>query len=56
MHNDGFFTAGELAAIFGVSKQTLLYYDRIDLLKPDFVADNGYPTTPSSSTWNWKSS
>ena len=42
MHNDGFFTAGELAAIFGVSKQTLLYYDRIDLLKPDFVADNGY--------------
>lgn len=42
MHNDDFFTAGELAAIFGVSKQTLLYYDRIDLLKPDFVADNGY--------------
>lgn len=42
MHNDDYFTAGELASIFGVSKQTLLYYDRIDLLKPDFVADNGY--------------
>ncbi|WP_307973958.1 MerR family transcriptional regulator [uncultured Dialister sp.] len=42
MTHDDYFTAGEMAAIFGISKQTLLYYDHINLLKPDFVADNGY--------------
>lgn len=36
------FTAGELAAIFGISKQTLLYYDRIGLLSPAFISNNGY--------------
>ena len=36
------FTAGELASLFGISKQTLLYYDRIKLLCPDFISDNGY--------------
>ena len=45
MKNDSvkaFFTAGELASVFGVSKQSLLYYDRIKLLCPDYVGDNGY--------------
>lgn len=37
-----FFTAGELAGLFGISKQTLLYYDKINLLSPDFISDNGY--------------
>ena len=36
------FTAGELASLFGISKQALLYYDRIKLLCPDFISDNGY--------------
>ena len=36
------FTAGELASLFGVSKQTLLYYDKINLLCPDFISENGY--------------
>lgn len=36
------FTAGELASLFGISKQTLLYYDRINLLCPDFISENGY--------------
>lgn len=36
------FTAGELASLFGISKQTLLYYDKINLLCPDFISDNGY--------------
>ncbi|MGM9583029.1 MAG: MerR family transcriptional regulator [Phascolarctobacterium sp.] len=36
------FTAGELASLFGVSKQTLLYYDKIKLLCPDFISENGY--------------
>lgn len=40
--NDGYFTAGELAHLFGVSKQTLLYYDKIDLLSPDFICEKGY--------------
>ncbi len=37
-----FFTAGELANIFNVSKQSLLYYDKVHLLSPDFVSENGY--------------
>ncbi|MDY4921174.1 MAG: MerR family transcriptional regulator [Phascolarctobacterium sp.] len=39
---DHCFTAGELANLFGISKQTLLYYDRIKLLSPDFIGENGY--------------
>ena len=37
-----YFTAGELANIFGISKQTLLYYDRMGLFSPAFVSENGY--------------
>ena len=39
---EDFFTAGELAALFNIPKQTLLYYDRIGLLSPEFIAENGY--------------
>ena len=41
-HNQNFYTAGELAKMFNLSKQTLLYYDRIGLLQPEFVSENGY--------------
>lgn len=37
-----YFTAGELANIFGISKQTLLYYDRMGLFSPAFIGENGY--------------
>lgn len=37
-----FFTAGELANMFNISKQSLLYYDKVHLLSPDFISDNGY--------------
>ena len=37
-----YFTAGELASVFGISKQSLLYYDKIHLLSPDFISENGY--------------
>ena len=37
-----YFTAGELANIFGISKQTLLYYDRMGLFSPAFISENGY--------------
>ena len=39
-HN--YFTAGELAKLFSISKQTLLYYDKIHLLSPDYIGENGY--------------
>lgn len=32
----------EMAQIHGISRQTLIYYDKIDLFKPDIVEDNGY--------------
>lgn len=36
------FMIGELAALFQISSDTLRYYDRIDLIKPDVIGDNGY--------------
>jgi MerR family transcriptional regulator, thiopeptide resistance regulator len=35
-------TVKQLATLAGVSVRTLHYYDEIGLLKPDFVAPNGY--------------
>ena len=35
-----YFTAGEFAAIHGMSKQTLLFYDKIGLIKPAYVDEN----------------
>ena len=37
-----YYTAGELAKMFMLSKQTILYYDRKGILKPKFVTENGY--------------
>lgn len=37
-----YFTAGELAGIFNISKQSLLYYDKVKLLSPDYISENGY--------------
>lgn len=37
------FTSGQLCKIFSISKQTLLFYDKIDLLKSKYVdKNNGY--------------
>ncbi len=35
-------TVKEISNLSGVSVRTLHYYDKIDLLKPSFVAENGY--------------
>lgn len=40
--SENYFTAGELASLFNISKQTLLYYDKIGLLAPEFISANGY--------------
>ncbi len=37
-----FFTISEFARLMGVSRQTLIYYDRIGLFKPIRTLDNGY--------------
>ena len=36
------FTTGEFAKLCGVSKQTLLYYDRVGIFQPERVLENGY--------------
>ncbi len=38
----GKFQIGEVAKRFDVSRPSLIYYDKIDLLKPSLVEDNGY--------------
>lgn len=36
------FTIGQFAAIHGVTKKTLIWYDEMELLKPAFIGENGY--------------
>lgn len=42
LKKDEYFTAGQLASLYGIPKQTLLYYDKNELLTPAFVNDKGY--------------
>lgn len=38
-----FYTISEIADFFNISRQTLIYYDKIDIFKPAFISsDNGY--------------
>ncbi len=37
-----FYTVGEISKIYDVSTDTLRYYDRINLLKPWYIGENGY--------------
>lgn len=39
---ENYITAGELASLYGIPKQTLLYYDKHELLVPAFINKNGY--------------
>ncbi|QDR79387.1 MerR HTH family regulatory protein [Sporomusa termitida] len=36
------FTTGQFAAMYGINKRTLMYYDSIGLFKPAVVKENGY--------------
>ncbi|MTK12594.1 MAG: MerR family transcriptional regulator [Clostridiaceae bacterium] len=37
------FTSGQICKIFNITKQTLLFYDKMDILKPKYVdSNNGY--------------
>lgn len=42
MSNTNYFSVSELAALGNVSRQTILYYDKHNLLKPNFIDNNGY--------------
>lgn len=37
-----YLTVGELSKLYGVSKQTLLYYEKMELFTPYVVEENGY--------------
>lgn len=39
---EGMYAISEMAKMFELSRQTLIYYDRIDLFKPAMVNDKGY--------------
>lgn len=36
------YTTGAFAKLFGINKDTLLYYDKINLFKPAIVGENDY--------------
>lgn len=37
-----YFSIGEFASLFKLSKQTLFYYERNNILKPSYIDENGY--------------
>ena len=39
---EGMYAISEMASLFNVSRQTLIYYDKIGLFKPAVVNDRGY--------------
>ena len=38
----GMYAISEMASLFNVSRQTLIYYDKIGLFKPAVVNEKGY--------------
>ena len=40
--SNSYFTIGEFADLFGISKQTLFYYEKNDIFVPALTEDNGY--------------
>lgn len=42
MDKEQYYTTGELAHLFSIPKQTMLYYEKTGLLRPAFIAENGY--------------
>ena len=42
MFSKNYFMISDFAKLMGISRQTLLYYDRIGLFKPVKTLDNGY--------------
>lgn len=42
MKRNDFYTAGQLAKLFAIPKQTMEYYDKMGILKPAYIAENGY--------------
>lgn len=42
IEKQSYFTTGEFARLCSVKKDTLFHYDEIGILKPEFIAENGY--------------
>lgn len=51
MNKQKLFNISEFSKITGLSRQTLIYYDHIDLLKPYKVDDNGYRKYSHNQIW-----
>ena len=39
---DNYFTTGELAKLCKIPRKTLLYYDSLGLITPEFIEENSY--------------
>ena len=40
--SETYFTIGEFDSLFKLSKQTLFYYERNNILRPAYIDENGY--------------
>ena len=43
-----YFTTGELSQLCKIPRKTLLYYDKLGLITPELVDENGYRSIHSS--------
>ncbi|MFK4784702.1 MerR family transcriptional regulator [Fusobacterium sp. MFO224] len=50
-----FYKIGEISKLYGVSSDILRYYNKIGLVKPDFVGENGYRYYSKKQIWKLNS-
>lgn len=51
MSSKVYFTTGEFAQLCNITKETLFHYDKLGLLKPELVKDNGYRYYSDKQFW-----
>ena len=42
MNSNNYLSISEFAKLSGIKRKTLIYYDQIGLLTPEYTAENGY--------------
>lgn len=54
-HKKIFYKIGEISKLYGISSDLLRYYNKIGLVKPDFIGENGYRYYSKRQIWKLNS-
>lgn len=51
MKNKNYYKIGEISKLYNISSDILRYYEKINLIKPDYVGENGYRYYSKNQIW-----